>query len=151
MVPVWSGGRHWFSSVLQLCKFLARREDFTIARMAGPARRQLVTSHSFALNSLAKLGRTSERLRPAPQTKSRTSLRASRGYAGPRSLAIPTAPFPLHPRRPGTQPRSVCCGSAALCSSRLCGSLGIPYWLETAKITKHSLRSQGAFRMPSRD
>ena len=83
-------------------KILPAREDFAAARMASLARCQPVTSHSFALNCPAKLGRASERLRPAPQTKSRLSSRASSGHTGRRSLAIPTAPFPRHALRPET-------------------------------------------------
>ena len=61
-------------------------------------------------------------LRPAPPTKSRLSLRASHGYAGSRSVAIPSAPFPLHALRPRTGRAPLGCGSAALRSSCLCGS-----------------------------
>ena len=63
-----------------------------------PAPPHLLPSHSFALNSPAKLGRAPERLRPTPPSKSHASLHARSAYAACRSLAIPTAPFPLRPR-----------------------------------------------------
>ena len=64
------------------------------ARTARSARRQLVISHSFALNSPAKIGRAPARLRPAPPTKSRLSLRASSGYAGgSRTILSSRAPW----------------------------------------------------------
>ena len=109
-------------SVLQLCKILARREDITVERMASLAPCQRVTSHSFALKSLAKLGRAPERLRPAPQTKSRLSLRASRGAPSAGRWQFPPRHSLFTRCDRGPVALRCGCGSPALCSSRLSGS-----------------------------
>ena len=90
-----------------------------MARMASLARCQFVTSHSFAPNSLARLGGAPERRRPAPQPKSRLSLRASHGYAARKSVAIPNASFPLPARRPGDRSRSALAAAPPLCVRRI--------------------------------
>ena len=90
-----------FSSVLQPFKFLVRRADFTVDRMASLARCRVVTSHSFALNSIAQLGRAPERLRPAPPARPRVSLRLRSASAGRRELEFSGAPFVVHALRPG--------------------------------------------------
>ena len=141
-------------------KFLARREDFTVARPASSARHQVVPSDSLAPNSPAQFGRTHEPLHPVlhagrlpcdcgalPSAPSRSAflpLSAVFHSAPPRSERFLKTPQ----RSEGTQsgkgrqrvPRTHCggwqslppplpphalrfrCASAALCSSRFCGS-----------------------------
>ena len=106
------------SSVLQLSKFLACREDLTVA---GTARPYFFIFHSLAPNSPAKIGRAPERLRPAPPIKSRVFLRVCSPTPGAARWQVPPPPSPFTRCDRGPVSLRFGCRCAALRSSYLCG------------------------------